>query len=111
MRQLRHVLRLAGATAEDSVITEADLDLPPFGGQLGARISTAAERAAIVEALRMQRRARDGGGEGAEAEPRDAVPQDQGAEDRAGRLRRACCQNIENNPMQRSRRPAFDQAT
>ena len=34
MRQLRHVLRLAGCTAENGVIVEADLDLPPFGGRL-----------------------------------------------------------------------------
>ena len=33
MRQLRHVMRLAGCTAEDGVITDADLDLPPFGGR------------------------------------------------------------------------------
>ena len=31
--QLRHVLRLAGCTASDGVITDADLDLPPFGGR------------------------------------------------------------------------------
>jgi transcriptional regulator of acetoin/glycerol metabolism len=51
MRQLRHVLRLAGCTAEDGVITDADLDLPPFGGR-GEPDLEAAERAAIVEALR-----------------------------------------------------------
>ena len=49
MRQLRHVLRLAGCTAEDGVITDADLDLPSFGG---AELDLeAAERATIVEAL------------------------------------------------------------
>jgi transcriptional regulator of acetoin/glycerol metabolism len=51
MRQLRHVLRLAGCTAEDDVITDADLDLPPFGGRAEPDLA-AAERAAIVEALR-----------------------------------------------------------
>lgn len=51
MRQLRHVLRLAGCTAEDGVITDADLDLPPFGGSMGPDLA-AAERATIVEALR-----------------------------------------------------------
>jgi transcriptional regulator of acetoin/glycerol metabolism len=51
MRQLRHVLRLAGCTAEDGVITDADLDLPPFGGRAEPDLA-AAERAAIVEALR-----------------------------------------------------------
>src|SRR3954466_13222399 len=51
MRQLRHVLRLAGCTAEDGVITYADLDLPPFGGRAEPDLA-AAERAAIVEALR-----------------------------------------------------------
>src|SRR3954469_8249035 len=52
MRQLRHVLRLAGCTAEDGVITDADLDLPPFGGRAGEADLAAAERAAIVGALR-----------------------------------------------------------
>nr|AAM12344.1 sigma 54 activator [Bradyrhizobium japonicum] len=33
MRQLRHVLRLAGCTAENGVVTDADLDLPLFGGR------------------------------------------------------------------------------
>ncbi|SEN61625.1 sigma-54-dependent Fis family transcriptional regulator [Bradyrhizobium sp. OK095] len=51
MRQLRHVLRLAGCTAEDGVITDADLDLPPFGGRAEPDLE-AAERATIVEALR-----------------------------------------------------------
>ncbi|MET4608511.1 transcriptional regulator of acetoin/glycerol metabolism [Bradyrhizobium sp. JR4.1] len=51
MRQLRHVLRLAGCTAEDGVITDADLDLPPFGGRAEPDLA-AAERATIVEALR-----------------------------------------------------------
>jgi transcriptional regulator of acetoin/glycerol metabolism len=52
MRQLRHVLRLAGCTAEDGVITDADLDLPPFGGRATEPDLEAAERATIVEALR-----------------------------------------------------------
>ena len=52
MRQLRHVLRLAGCTAEDGVITDADLDLPPFGGRAEPDLETA-ERATIVDALRM----------------------------------------------------------
>jgi transcriptional regulator of acetoin/glycerol metabolism len=52
MRQLRHVLRLAGCTAEDDVIVEADLDLPPFGGRAAEPHHTAAERAPIIEALR-----------------------------------------------------------
>ncbi|MCA6124997.1 sigma-54-dependent Fis family transcriptional regulator [Bradyrhizobium sp. WSM 1704] len=52
MRQLRHVLRLAGATAEGGVITEADLDLPPPGTRSAMADHDAAERAAIVEALR-----------------------------------------------------------
>ena len=52
MRQLRHVLRLAGCTAEDGVITDADLDLPPFGGRGAAIDLEAAERATIIEALR-----------------------------------------------------------
>ena len=52
MRQLRHVLRLAGCTAEDGVITDADLDLPPFGGRAAEPDLEAAERATIVDALR-----------------------------------------------------------
>ncbi|MDN3278064.1 sigma-54-dependent Fis family transcriptional regulator [Frankia sp. RB7] len=52
MRQLRHVMRLAGCTAEDGVIMDADLDLPPFGGRTAETDLEAAERAAIVEALR-----------------------------------------------------------
>ena len=52
MRQLRHVLRLAGCTAEDDVIAAADLDLPPFGGRAAEPDLAAAERATIVEALR-----------------------------------------------------------
>lgn len=52
MRQLRHVLRLAGCTAEHGVITDADLDLPPFGGRAAETDLAAAERATIVEALR-----------------------------------------------------------
>lgn len=52
MRQLRHVLRLAGCTAEDGVITDADLDLPPFGGRTPEIDLAAAERATIIAALR-----------------------------------------------------------
>lgn len=52
MRQLRHVLRLAGCTAEDGVITDADLDLPPFGGRTAETDLAAAERATIIAALR-----------------------------------------------------------
>lgn len=52
MRQLRHVLRLAGCTAEDGIIVETDLDLPPFGGRLAEPDHAAAERTAIVKALR-----------------------------------------------------------
>ena len=52
MRQLRHVLRLAGATADGGVITEADLDLPPFGARIMEADHAATERAAIAEALR-----------------------------------------------------------
>jgi len=52
MRQLRHVLRLAGCTAEDGVIMDADLDLPPFGGWTAEPDLATAERATIVEALR-----------------------------------------------------------
>ena len=52
MRQLRHVMRLAGCTAEDGVIMDADLDLPPFGGRTAGTDLAAAERATIVEALR-----------------------------------------------------------
>jgi transcriptional regulator of acetoin/glycerol metabolism len=52
MRQLRHVLRLAGCTAEDGVIADADLDLPPFGGRAAEPDLAAAERATIIEALR-----------------------------------------------------------
>ncbi|WP_187435401.1 sigma-54-dependent Fis family transcriptional regulator [Bradyrhizobium cytisi] len=52
MRQLRHVLRLAGCTAEEGVITDADLDLPPFGGRAAETDLQAAERATIVQALR-----------------------------------------------------------
>jgi transcriptional regulator of acetoin/glycerol metabolism len=51
MRQLRHVLRLAGCTAEEGVIMDADLDLPPFGGSAEPDLE-AAERATIIEALR-----------------------------------------------------------
>ncbi|HEY4204160.1 MAG TPA: sigma-54-dependent Fis family transcriptional regulator [Xanthobacteraceae bacterium] len=57
MRQLRHVLRLAACTAENGIIAEADLDLPPFGG-VGSREAPAAdfetaERNVIAEALRV----------------------------------------------------------
>lgn len=52
MRQLRHVLRLAGCTAEDGMITDADLDLPPFGGRGAETDLEAAERATIIAALR-----------------------------------------------------------
>ncbi|MBR0790075.1 sigma-54-dependent Fis family transcriptional regulator [Bradyrhizobium manausense] len=52
MRQLRHVLRLAGCTAEDGVIMDADLDLPPFGGRTAQADLEAAERATIIEVLR-----------------------------------------------------------
>ncbi|WGD54033.1 sigma-54-dependent Fis family transcriptional regulator [Bradyrhizobium sp. CB1650] len=52
MRQLRHVLRLAGCTAADGVIADADLDLPPFGGRAAEPDLAAAERATIIEALR-----------------------------------------------------------
>lgn len=52
MRQLRHVLRLAGCTAENGVITDADLDLPPFGGRAAEPDLSNAERATIIEALR-----------------------------------------------------------
>lgn len=52
MRQLRHVLRLAGCTAEDGVIMDADLDLPPFGGRTAEIDLAAAERATIIAALR-----------------------------------------------------------
>ncbi|MBR0830525.1 sigma-54-dependent Fis family transcriptional regulator [Bradyrhizobium manausense] len=52
MRQLRHVLRLAGCTAEDGVIADADLDLPPFGGRAEEPDLLSAERATIIEALR-----------------------------------------------------------
>jgi transcriptional regulator of acetoin/glycerol metabolism len=52
MRQLRHVLRLAGCTAENGFITDEDLDLPPFGGRSAEPDLAAAERATIVEALR-----------------------------------------------------------
>ncbi|WP_164934029.1 sigma-54-dependent Fis family transcriptional regulator [Bradyrhizobium guangzhouense] len=52
MRQLRHVLRLAGCTAEDGIIMDADLDLPPFGGKAVETDLEAAERATIIAALR-----------------------------------------------------------
>jgi sigma-54 dependent transcriptional regulator, acetoin dehydrogenase operon transcriptional activator AcoR len=50
IRQLRHVLRLAGCTAEDGIMVEADLDLPPLG--CGAVSDQGNERATIVDALR-----------------------------------------------------------
>ncbi|HVV40569.1 MAG TPA: sigma-54-dependent Fis family transcriptional regulator [Nitrobacter sp.] len=56
VRQLRHVLRLAACTAENGVITEADLDLPPFGNGLGEKPAAdfeTAERNVITEALRV----------------------------------------------------------
>lgn len=46
------MLRLAGCTAEDGIITDADLDLPPFGGRTAEPALEVAERATIVEALR-----------------------------------------------------------
>ncbi|MCP3371202.1 sigma-54-dependent Fis family transcriptional regulator [Bradyrhizobium cajani] len=52
MRQLRHVLRLAGCTAENGIIADADLDLPPFRGRRAEPDLAAAERATIVDALR-----------------------------------------------------------
>jgi transcriptional regulator of acetoin/glycerol metabolism len=52
MRQLRHVLRLAGCTAENGLIVEADLDLPPFGGRATEPDESNTERTTIVEALR-----------------------------------------------------------
>jgi sigma-54 dependent transcriptional regulator, acetoin dehydrogenase operon transcriptional activator AcoR len=52
MRQLRHVLRLAGCTAENGLIVEADLDLPPFGGRATEPDENNTERTTIVEALR-----------------------------------------------------------
>ncbi|MDD1536018.1 sigma-54-dependent Fis family transcriptional regulator [Bradyrhizobium sp. WBOS4] len=51
MRQLRHVLRLAGCTAENGVITDADLDLPSFGGRTAEPDLASAERATIIAAL------------------------------------------------------------
>ncbi len=51
MRQLRHVLRLAACTAENGLITEADLDLPPAGETPVADFD-AAERNVIIDALR-----------------------------------------------------------
>lgn len=51
MRQLRYALRLAACTAEDGVIVEADLDLPPFGG-FDTEANQVDERATIITALR-----------------------------------------------------------
>ncbi|MFH1341305.1 MAG: sigma 54-interacting transcriptional regulator, partial [Pseudomonadota bacterium] len=52
MRQLRHVLRLAACTAEDGLIAEADLDLPPGGSHQAQPDFETAERNVIAEALR-----------------------------------------------------------
>ena len=52
MRQLRHVLRLAACTAENGVITEADLDLPPGGTRPTQPDFETAERHVIAETLR-----------------------------------------------------------
>ena len=87
MRQLRHVLRLAGCTAEDGVITEADLDLPPCGGSAVAGSRSRRTRNVIASAARPWR-PRHGSGAGAEPQPRHALPQDQGAEDRDGAVAR-----------------------
>ena len=53
MRQVRHVLRLAGCIAEDGVITEATLDLPSPCGHTAESDHAAAERAKIMGALRI----------------------------------------------------------
>lgn len=52
IRQLRHVLRLAACTAENGVIVEADLDLPPCADRAGPADFEAAERNLVAEALR-----------------------------------------------------------
>ncbi|WP_448044221.1 sigma-54-dependent Fis family transcriptional regulator [Bradyrhizobium liaoningense] len=52
MRQLRHVLKLAGCTAENGVIVEADLDLRPSGGPSFPVDLETAERNVVAEALR-----------------------------------------------------------
>jgi transcriptional regulator of acetoin/glycerol metabolism len=52
MRQLRHVLRLAACTAENGVIAEADLDLPPGGTRTTQPDFETAERNVIAETLR-----------------------------------------------------------
>lgn len=57
IRQLRHVLRLAACTAEDGLIAEEDLDLPPRGAEPPPVATPAmdfedAERAVILHALR-----------------------------------------------------------
>ena len=52
MRQLRHVLRLAACTAENGVIAEADLDLPPGGTRPTQPDFETAERNVIAETLR-----------------------------------------------------------
>ena len=82
MRQLRHVLRLAGCTAEDGVITDADLDLPPFGGRAAEPDLAAAERATIIEALRSHGGRVTDAARALQAQPRHALPQDQAVEDR-----------------------------
>jgi transcriptional regulator of acetoin/glycerol metabolism len=51
IRQLRHVLRLAACTAENGVIVEADLDLPPWVDDATLPDFEAAERNVIAEAL------------------------------------------------------------
>jgi transcriptional regulator of acetoin/glycerol metabolism len=53
VRQLRHVLRLAACTAENGVIADADLDLPPGRVSAAPADFEAAERNVIVEALRV----------------------------------------------------------
>lgn len=52
IRQLRHVLQLAACTAENDIIVEADLDLPPCLGSVSVPTFEAAERDVIAEALR-----------------------------------------------------------
>lgn len=53
MRQLRHVLRLAGRTAENGLIVEADLDLPPRERRVALPDFETAERNVIAETLRV----------------------------------------------------------
>ena len=52
MRQLRHVLRLAACTAENGIIAEADLDLPPGGTRPAQPDFETAQRHVIAETLR-----------------------------------------------------------